>query len=144
MGQGTAAHVPPRDRVTQLPNAPGVYRFRDAYDHVLYIGRSISDAASARTGAIHPSGGNGQPRCSLRGRVASWYRQTMGERFQQWYETADVFRPRQGTKRAPLPKERRSLHSASGQAKAIGPVHLTTKVPIMPASLWSGRSQKNW
>jgi len=56
MGQGTAAHVPPRDRVTQLPNAPGVYRFRDVYDHVLYIGRAVNLRRRVGSYWSHPSG----------------------------------------------------------------------------------------
>ncbi len=35
------AAVSARSGVTQLPNAPGVYRFRDASKRVLYIGRAI-------------------------------------------------------------------------------------------------------
>ncbi len=56
MGKGTAAHVPPRDRVTRLPNAPGVYRFRDAYDHVLYIGRAVNLRRRVGSYWSHPSG----------------------------------------------------------------------------------------
>jgi excinuclease ABC subunit C len=40
-----------RDRIARLPSSPGVYRFRDAGDHVLYVGRATS----------------------LRGRVASYW-----------------------------------------------------------------------
>ena len=31
----------PREQVTRLPLGPGVYRFRDAAGHVLYVGRAV-------------------------------------------------------------------------------------------------------
>ena len=33
---------PPRDQVARLPPGPGVYRFRDASERVLYLGRAVS------------------------------------------------------------------------------------------------------
>ena|SRR5438270_9545568 len=49
--ENRARGVSARSVVAELPNTPGVYRFRYASERVLYRGaRLISDVASARTG----------------------------------------------------------------------------------------------
>ncbi len=42
MGQKTSAHSVARERLSALPDQPGVYLFRDAHGHLLYVGKAVS------------------------------------------------------------------------------------------------------
>ena len=48
--------VAARSIVTELPRTPGVYRFRDASERVLYIGRAINLRRRVGSYWTHPAG----------------------------------------------------------------------------------------
>jgi excinuclease ABC subunit C len=56
IGPGNRGSAAPRALVAQLPNAPGVYRFSDASDHVLYVGSAVNRRRRVGSYWTHPRG----------------------------------------------------------------------------------------
>ena len=65
----------PEDRpdLSQLPQDPGVYIFRDAHGRALYVGKSVSLRTRARAHSVPPRAGPSGPRSSTTARpTRSW------------------------------------------------------------------------
>jgi excinuclease ABC subunit C len=98
IGQETAVQAAPRALVAQLPNGPGVYRFSDASDHLLYIGRAVNLRRRVGSYWTHPAGHLAEMvnrvarieavSCSSEHEAVWLERNLLGQRLPPWNKTA--------------------------------------------------------